>query len=233
MIRVEPVFAIAVIFAVWGNLCRGADQKEPPAPSVAGEVIVKFKDSSKAGAMVKDALRTDAQADSALAAYLAKLSEEIRIPFQAKQLTSGREIVLSVQQQELTSKLLQKLKQNHHVAEAAELDEKEKTGSQGIGNQVRVKFRPGSREAKALAKTPGEAQSLGPDLRQFIDGLEKQLGWALSPRVTEKRELILTVDINAVTSNLVERLKKRDDVQYAQPNFLLQRIGAGISGMPF
>src|SRR5437667_8906592 len=83
-----PVCVIAIILGVWGNLCDGADQKQPLAPSVAGEVIVKFKDSSKAGKMVQDALRAGAQPDPALAAYLARLSEEIRIPFRAKQLTS-------------------------------------------------------------------------------------------------------------------------------------------------
>lgn len=228
-----PVCAIAIILGVWGNLCDGADQKQPSAASVAGEVIVKFKDSSKAGKMVQDALRAGAQPDPALTAYLAKLSEEIRIPFRAKQLTSGGEVVLSVQQQELTSRLREKLKQNHHVAEAEELDEKEKTGPQGVGNQVRVTFRPGSREARALEKTPGDAKSLGADLRKFVDGLEKQLEFAVLTRVSEKQEFMLAVNVNAVTSNLVERLKKRDDVQYAQPNFLLQKIGVGMSVIPF
>ena len=102
-----------------------------------------------------------------------------------------------------------------------------------VGNQVRVTFRPGSREARALERTPGDAELLGADLRKFVDRLEKQLEFAVLTRVSEKQEFMLAVNVNAVTSNLVERLKKRDDVQYAQPNFLLQKIGVGISVMPF
>jgi hypothetical protein len=54
----------------------------------------------------------------------------------------------------------------------------------------------------------------------FLESLERDLGAPLK-RVDSGDELTLTIDIQSLTLDLVEKLKARPDVAYAQTNNLL------------
>ena len=221
----------SLLIALVAVALSGAPQ-EPAKPEAAttqfasGEVIVKFTGGSKAAEIVHQALQDETKSNAQLASHFSGMAQEIGIPFQVKQLTSGGEVVFSVQERDLISKLSEQLKQSRCVAEVRETEFKDKDkGPMRATTGLLVSFRAGSRPAKAVAGAPANAQLNDPDLQKFIEKLEQKLGFAVAARINEKKEFLMSVDVRAVTLELVKRLANRADVEYAQPNFLLQKTG--------
>lgn len=165
---------------------------------VPGEVIVAFKTDTEPGGIAA-ALAKGEAAQGRLDAFVATLSGRLGIPLKTKRVGSGGDVLLEVDLRELSSRLMSRLRSEARVAEAAPTD----------AGDVRVRLVDGGRKA-------GE---------EITRRLEKDLGFALTSRTAPKRELLLAVDVRALTLNLVERLRPFPEVEYAQPNYIVRRLG--------
>jgi hypothetical protein len=166
----------------------------PPSqePSfVPGEVIVKFAEGVP---------RTRGD-------FLEVLSRELGVPLRPAEATAGSELVLSIDTDRLRASLTGKLEADDRVesVETRTLEPRYVLEPPQTHFVVRLKDRALRSEPAAL---------------DFLKSLEKDLGAPLK-RVDSGDELTLTIDIQSLTLDLVEKLKARPDVAYAQTNNLL------------
>lgn len=90
-------------------------------------------------------------------------------------------------------------------------------------NQIIVKF---SGESDA-GRTAVDAMDAGVESNQAVLALAQSLSEQLGTQiyilqVTSGRELVLGADSGTDATQLIERLQLRDDVEYVQPNALMQ-----------
>ena len=207
-----------------------AAQEKPPAPPfVPGEVIVKFAPKSQGAELVSAASRGSDQPRAHLTSYVDCLGREVGIPIAVKQLGSGGMLIVAIQSADLAARLLDRLRANQNVQEARALPGK--TPSPLVGQAlVEVEFAEGSPEAEAVAKIASSGRETGPELSPITARLERESGVPSTVRVTRSRQLLLSVDLNALTLDLAARLRKRGEVEYAQPNYIRRRMSsAGLT----
>lgn len=213
--------------------CPVAAQEKPLAlPFVPGEVVVKFSPTSKAGALVAAASASRGQPNAPLASYVDSLAREVRIPIGVKRLGSGGMLIVAIQRADLVARLLERLRANPHVKEAGALSAAATTplAAQAV---VQVEFAERSPEAEAVAKIAASGRESGSEMDPFVKRLEHESGIPLTARVTSPRQVLLSIDLSALTLGLAARLRKCADVEYAQPNFLRRRMSsAGPSPPP-
>jgi hypothetical protein len=205
--------------------CLGlaAAQANGPPSFVAGDVIVKFTDASDAGQAVARAMRAgEMLAD--VAPVAARLSAELGIPLVAARVTSGRELVLSVDRGEVAQTLTQRLGRDPSVRSVTPVDPP-KTVLPALQIQLAVGLAPDSEAQRRVQ----QAAQAGRETTAEIDALVARMAGGVEPRpagrVTERGRLMLTIDVAALTRELVERLKRRQDVEYAQPVQVVRPYG--------
>ena len=183
---------------------------------VPGEVIVAFKRDTEPGGITSALAKGEAAAQGRLDAYVATLSSRLGIPLKTKRVGSGGDVLMEVDRRELSSRLISQLRLDSRVVGAAPAE---------VGEEVRVQFGPGSREAREVAKAPVGKPEREVALPEITRSLAKDLGLALTSRITPKREFLVAVDARALTLSLVERLRALPEVEYTQPNFLVHKLG--------
>ncbi len=221
------VFCLFVPVAVAIPHASGLQSTQSP-PFVPGEVIVKFSKDSKAGNILARAAKANWETDACLASYLSALSQELGIPLNAKQLTSGGELVLAIQTHELTAKLVARIKQNPRVVRTEESKAEEKGIVAAPRSEVLVEFTKGSHEAGVIARVRAQGLDASSSLQKLAGEMERDLGFKLETRVTKNNQLALVIKVDSLTLELVARLNKHADVEYAQPNFVLQKFSRHI-----
>lgn len=201
-------------------------ERGPAAPAeptfVLGEVIVAFRKGTEPAGIVTRAAAGDSADAARLEAYVAAVGTEIGIPTRMRRLASGGDVLLAIDFAELTARLMSRLRADARVLRAAPVPE-DKRAPPGWA-EVRVDFEQGSAEARALRASAAGPPEEGRPLREATDRVARALGVALSSRVTQKRQFLVAVDAEAGTRELVERLRRRPDVAYAQPNFLVRKL---------
>jgi hypothetical protein len=196
--------------AVVLQIACAAPQQPPPARSprvVPGELIVKFVATSEAARVVA---RSTAAADvgEAFASVTDRLSREVGLPLEARRVLSGGEVLLALSLPALTERLLAEVRKDEALRSAA-LDERAEAGPHHPSPAVRARLsRPGADV---------------PALRARLSG---RLGFALASRAAGEDEVLLFADVDAVTQRALDVLKARPDVEYAQPNYLLGKLGS-------
>jgi hypothetical protein len=181
--------------------------EEERPPSVPGELIVKFRDSSPGGEAMAGA---SSPADEAVERYLAAASREIGIPLAAESLTSGGELLLEIDQGELIARLLAKLGTDERVAAAEEIPVARET-LEVPPRRVRVRFASGRMKSA--------------EIETFARELGRELGFGLVSRKAGRSETVLSVDLAALTEELLSRLEEHPDVEYVQRNAVLGTFG--------
>jgi len=227
--RDNLVLMIGVSISYWtvGVLLALGVQSVPErsasrSPSSArGEVIVKFKSMSKAGECVSTAAKENDIRNESLVSFSRELSKDLGTPVEATQLTSGGEVVLGVQFAELAANLAALLKARPQVTRSWEIKARESPAPSSTRSDVGVAFAASSREAQVLAQGSAVPHA---ELKPFLEGLEHDFGSKLRARVDGEKNLVLGIDEEALTLTLVERLKGRADVEYAQPNFVARKF---------
>jgi len=197
-----PIPLVAALAA----LPPAAAQTPPPSPAsapaaiVPGELVVRFAEGSPLAERVAS---TKAPAeDAALAAELERSLGALGVPWTARQVTSGGELVLTIERERLRARLEARLTERPEIVAVAPEPE-------------RKRIRPASTFAVRLTEvTPGTEAGA---LERATAQLASETGWPLafapadgSPRVV--------LDLRALTLALVERLNARPDVEYAQAN---------------
>ena len=176
-----------------------------PDKTVTGDLVVKFRDASEPGAAlsaVVDGSRTIGSA----APVAARLSNELGVPLILVQVTSGREALLAVDRKALLESMAQRARREPGVASAKAIPPPA-TILPGEQISLRIELKPQA-SAQALAGKLASGPLLRPQL-QTVGGAT-----------------LLSIDMLALTRSLLEQLKQRSDVEYAQANLVLRAIGA-------
>lgn len=173
------------------------------AAIVAGDLIVKFRDASEAGASLAAVLAGTRTADSA-APVAARLSEVLGVPLKLVQVTSGREALLAIDRDELMRSLAQRAAREPGVVRAITM-------------------------APAAAGLPSEQASVRVELtpQATPQALATKLASGLlrpRPQSDSAGTALLSYDMAGLTLALLERLKQQADVEYAQANRLLRAV---------
>lgn len=188
---------------------------------VAGDLIVKFTAESEPGTLVTRAMQGDQAADRQLAALATRLSQELGVAIAAVRVTSGNELVLSVDRDRLAQSLRQVVTRVPAVRAATRIDPP-KTVLPAAQLALALDLRRDS-EAGRLVRRAARA---GQQTSNEIEALVKKLCAGAVPqpsgRVVNRGQLVLTIDIAALTLDLIERLKRRPDVEYAQPSQIVK-----------
>ena len=200
--------AAAALAVTAGGLEGPRDPLFSPA-----EAIVRFRNNSEPALFVAAWAKGEVAAQGRLDTYLAALSEELGIPARAKRVASGGDVILAIDMDALNTRLTSHLRGHPRVVGAVP------TNPPG---EVTVELAKGSREAQAveearLKKPEGVVAAPPVVARELARGFAFDVTGRITPR-----GLLVTVDPRAVTLKLVERLRQRPDVEYAQPNFVMK-----------
>jgi hypothetical protein len=171
-----------------------------PATIVPGELVVRF---AKGSALAERVAASPAPAgDEALAAEIARSLGSLGVPLAARSVTSGGELVLTIERERLREMLVERLTARAEIA-AAEAEPERKRVRPASSFAVRVVELAKGTEAGALERATAE--------------IAGETGWplALAPGAETPR---VVLDLSRLTLALLERLRARPDVEYAQPN---------------
>jgi len=173
------------------------------APVLAGDMIVKFRDTSEAGASM-NAVLSGSRTIASAAPVAARLSTELGVPLRLVHVTSGREALLAIDRDALLASLAQRAAREPGVASAVPV-----VPGPGL---------PPDLASVRLRMTPGAATA--PLAEKLVSGS------LVRPRVHSDAAgtTLLSVDLASLTLALLDLLTQRADVEYAQANRLLRPV---------
>ncbi|MEN8260028.1 MAG: hypothetical protein ABFS02_05485 [Pseudomonadota bacterium] len=192
------------------------------------EVIVKFTEKSRLGTIINESRDRPLGENRALLDGVADLSEALSTPLIAKSITSGSELVLGVNVTAVLADLRKKLEGYPGVSKVRKIPSDQKPILPQISEEVAVGFLPDTEESKTLAQAR-TCQNPADCIEPVVANLAEKTGYPLKGRLLRGRRLAVGIDLGATIQNLVERLKKNSDVEYAQPNFILGPMSSGMA----
>lgn len=190
-------------------------------PAVTGDVIIKFTDKSEAGILLAEALRLNPNERAPLQTLARQLSAEMGVPLSAVRVTSGQELVVSIDRTTLTRNLKERLTREAAVQRVI-LVEAGKTVLPAAELAVRVNLRPDSAVQRQVQRDLHAGHRASPELDMQIAGLVSGVTPRPNAHIDSTGHLILALDIAELIDDLVVRLKSRTDVVYAQPNLVVR-----------
>lgn len=193
----------------------------PPSPQfVPGEILIKFVHGTDGSAAVTRAIQVNPPDLGALGPVFKRLQGKMGIPVEAKQVTGGNWVVLSVNSDKLLDQLVTQLRARDNVAKVAVSPEKPGLHvGFSLPKPLVVTFVPGSPESEAVAQKLADAGDAR--FAQLIRELEKDLDLPLTGEVNDEATVVVQIDLKALTPVLAERLKALSDIESAQPNYIL------------
>lgn len=205
-------------------------------PGVTGDVIIKFTDKSQAGLLMAEALHLNSNQQAPLQTIARQLSVEMGIPLSALRITSGQELVVSVDRAALVRSLKERLLREPVVQRVIML-EIGKTVLPAGELAVRVDLRPDSTVQRQVQRVRYAGRRTSAELGKQVAGLVSGISPRPNARIDNNGRLILTLDIAALIDDLVIRLKRRAEVVYAQPNVIVRpsikrEISPAPAGLP-
>ncbi len=167
--------AALLIAASWA-VPVASPRADGPGSIVAGDVIVRFSDGSDLGARVARAVRGEA-VPGETEEVAARLSGDLGVPLRVARVTSGGELVLSVEREELARTLARRIARDPAVRSAARV-EVPRTVLPASEIALAVELRRGSEEEQQVA----EAARAG-----------RRTATRLRPRVPYSPSVLLTI----------------------------------------
>ncbi len=230
MIKISTSLVWALSVACSTQTVTPQPQEIQPAPlpaAAAGQLIVKLTGSSAGGQALKRALSaSELHHDPDLVAYLVELSAEVGAPLSAMRLTSGSEVVLTVDLEQLTAAVLKRLGEDRRVERAARY---ESSGTPHLspfgGTPPRAEWRvelAGEEVAALISAARRSDHATTPELEATIAELGESLGYDLACRVDAEAGLVLELDLSELTETLRARLAEHPEVEYVELDRLLQ-----------
>ncbi len=191
--------------------CVTSSQELPSHQTPAArELIVKFVPETDGGFKVARAAAQGDKPTDEVSAFVAALGTEVGVPLEAKRLGSGGTVVVEIRS--LSEALAARLKRQSFVKSAQAMP-----ATPNADAAVQVEFVSGSQEASTVSQGGGLEQRGSIDA--LIAKLEGMVAMPLSGRVPQAGQLILKPELQKTTAQLVEWIRKRADVEYAQPNY--------------
>ncbi len=213
---VTVALAAALAVAACASHADPPSQEEPRY--VPGELIVGFRAGSDASQAVSTAMAGGLVADPAMDDYLKALSERVGLPCAVRQITSGGEILLALDEEALASTIAEAAAAMGAVQSAEARPAAESRF--GPSHEVAVQFDAASAEGKSMATAAAGAEPPS-SVGRWISQLGEELGLKLRGSVGEGG-LVLTVDLGWATQELMKRLREQPEVAFVEPNQLLQ-----------
>jgi hypothetical protein len=210
------------VLAPWPNPSPRADG---PA-FVPGDLIVKFREGTAHSGPVARAMRAGASTAEARVVAV-RLAADLGVPLDLARVTSGRELVLSVDRKGLARELARSAARQPAVLRSTVLAVAP-TVLPASEVALEVQLRPGSEEARQVSAALRAGGQLTPEVAALAGRLAAGTRPVPACRVAGPDRLVLTVDVLALTRDLVERLGERPDVEYAQPSQIVKPLGGGL-----
>jgi hypothetical protein len=201
----------------------GAEGTLQTSPTAMAELIVKFVAGSEAQQVVSAAVQEATQRNESLGRLTQTLSAQLNVPLQVQRVTSGRELVCSVDTNAVAQQVAAHLERREDVQRAMPMATD--PAAQGPGHRnprVLIEFTPDSNAAATLAEALRESPGSSSALQGLAQSLRDGLDLPLTMQPEQVQRLVLVVQMESVIAELVERLRQRSDVEYAQPTFLLK-----------
>lgn len=200
------------------GMASHAQEKTPSRPFAAGEVIVKFVAGSPIGAQIERAASDSEKPGESIKAAVMGLSKELGIGLEPKQLGSGGTLLLSIRTTDLSQTIAERLRRQRSVKDAQAV--------RTLPGAVLVELASGTSDAATWASAASGDRVAA--AMTIATRLERLIGLPLTGRADEEGRLVVTAEMPRYTLQLVERLKERADVEFAQPNFVARlRNGLG------
>lgn len=190
-------------------------------PAVTGDVIIKFTEGSQAGVLLAKALGPNTNQHAPLQTIAHKLSTDMGITLSALRVTSGQELVVSVDRAALARTLKNRLAREPSVQRVI-LIETGKTILPAAELTVRVNLRPDSAVQRQVQRDRLANRRASPELDMQVAELVSGIYPRPVAHIDSVGRLILTLDIADLIDDLIVRLKRRPYVVYAQPNLTVR-----------
>lgn len=205
----------------WVLLFTGAAQAANYPPAVTGDVIIKFTGKSQAGVLLAEAFRSNPNELAPLQTIARQLSAEMGVPLSALRITSGQELLVSVDRVTLMRSLKERLMREPAVQRVT-LIETGKSVLPAAELAVRVNLRPDSAMQRQVQRDRRAGQRTSSELDTQVTRLVSGVSPRPNAHIDEHGRLVLTLDIADLIDDLVVRLKRRADIVYAQPNLMVR-----------
>jgi hypothetical protein len=177
---------------------------------VPGEALVQFRAGSPAAAAVETAQGATPPDLSSLGPVLETAGARVRIPLKAVRPAGGSWLLLRVEADLLAKRTAEGLRKRREIRSVA------------LVPVDSAFFEAGSQACGLLVELAPDRSPYAPeDPAALIASFSNQFGLPFSGGFHEKGILLLEIDWKELTRVLVERLTQLDDVEAAQPNFIL------------
>lgn len=181
---------------------------------VAGEIMVRFAQGSDASTALNRVVETDPADLTGLLPAVTALGAGAGVPLRPARIGSGGWAILAIDSAALAQRLHGQLPRLENV-------ESVRRGERAL--QLVVRFRAGSAESDAIAQQLEQASDA--PLANILCSLERETGVPLGGEATSRNELALRLDLEALTLSVVSRLQTLSEIEAAQPNYVLRRMG--------
>lgn len=219
MSRRREKFLAAVLLAI-GMAFNSIHANIPPA-FIAGDLIVKFTKESPFGVLLAQELRSDRVNAKALNIAAESLSAELGVALVPIRVTSGQELVLSIERSKLARALQQQVARDpavHTVSLVASAN----ALLPATEINFTVDFAEHSASKQAVLQAAQARLQTSSEIRRLVARLVSGIYPQPAGRIDSHGQFILTVDVAALTRDLVTRLKRRPDVVYVQPSQIVR-----------
>jgi hypothetical protein len=181
---------------------------------VPGEIMVRFARGSEASVALNRVVETDPTDLAGLLPAVTALGAGAGVPLHPTRVGSGGWVILAIDSAALAQRLHGQLPRRENVASVR----------RGEGTlELVVRFRAGSAASDAVAQ---QLESTADDpLAEILCSLERETGVPLTGGAMSQNELALQLDLRALTLSVVSRLQALSEIEAAQPNYVLRRMG--------
>ncbi|MGB0910502.1 MAG: hypothetical protein ACPGYT_09080 [Nitrospirales bacterium] len=186
---------------------------------VPGKVIVKFVEQTEGDRAVIQAGQTTPINLHGLSSIIDRLQSHTNLPLKGTQVTSGQRVILSVETNILTNRVIKQLNLQDNIATASlvPLDPHQQTRF-SPSNAIAITFVPESIESAIVHRKPQiESNS---EFMKIISDLGKIVHLPLKGQLSTGNTVTVQVDLSKLTLSLIEQLQSLPDIASAQPNYI-------------
>lgn len=220
--KVGPSIFLSLVFVFSIPVSVANDQ---PQRFVPGELIVRFSANSPAWPIVAQENSIELGNNKALTDYLTDLSKEPKVPWVLKTATSGKELVLAVNQTLLSELLIEKLRTLPRVSSVGCVGISDRGTGSAKSREVVIEFDAGSQEQELLASAFAQRNDKPSGLTELTKRLSDQTGYPLGGRLASIKKMAVNIDLRALTLVLLADLKNHPHIRYVQLNFIATTFG--------
>ena len=172
---------------------------------VPGEVLARFAPGSSEDRAVEAAARSGRDPSEPIPGLSKRLQADVSVPLTFKRIHSGNWVTFEVNAQELKRTLDQAFSQDSRVADVE---------SSELGPHLRTGYLTSPRLVIRLERN----SRLPDDAAATVEDIQKQRGVPLTFEMQNGARFAVAVDVQKLTSNLIESFKALPYVENAQTN---------------